>query len=460
MASTAIRCLRGDSLTLMAGYFRIVAVRPLALGVIIAKNGTVTQSALSGRTPQISPTPQIRRTPRIHRAWIVAAATLIAAVGAAGSRATPGVLIDPLHTAFGWSRGTISTAVSVNLILYGLTAPFAAALMERFGLRRVVGAALTLIALGSGLTIFMTAPWELILCWGVLVGLGAGAMALAFVATVTSRWFVARRGLVTGILTAGGATGQLIFLPLLAWIVTAHGWKAAVLVVTGSALIVTPLVVWMLRDYPADVHSLPYGGTADQAATRPVRGPGDVGPARRTLQALTTASRTGTFWFLVSSFAICGATTNGLVGTQFIPAAHDHGLPETTAASLLALVGVFDVVGTIFSGWLTDRIDSRVLLGFYYLFRGLSLMILPDLFASSAQPKMLMFIIFYGLDWVATVPPTIALCRQHFGANASVVFGWVFAAHQVGASIAATASGVLRDQLGTYTAAWYGAGCL
>jgi len=277
---------------------------------------------------------------------------------------------------------------------------------------------------------------------------------------VTSRWFVARRGLVTGILTAGGATGQLIFLPLLAVIVTHHGWQAVSLTVMAGALIVAPLAVWMLRDYPADVGLQPYGGTADQAATRPVRKPGEPGPARRTLSALRTASHSLTFWFLVGSFAICGASTNGLVGTQFIPAAHDHGLPETTAAGLLALVGVFDIVGTIFSGWLTDRFDSRLLLAVYYLFRGLSLMVLPDLFASSAQPKMLIFIIFYGLDWVATVPPTIALCRQHFGANGSIVFGWVFAAHQIGAAIAATGSAVIRDHLGTYSAAFYGAGFL
>jgi MFS family permease len=348
----------------------------------------------------------------------------------------------------------------VNLILYGLTAPFAAALMERFGLRRVVGAALVLVAAGSGLTVFMTQPWQLILCWGVLVGLGTGSMALAFVATVTSRWFVARRGLVTGILTAGGATGQLIFLPLLAEIIAAHSWKFASLTVAAGALIVAPLAVWMLRDYPADAGLQPYGGTVEQAVGRPADSRPGPGPARKTLLALRNASKTGTFWFLAGAFAICGATTNGLVGTQFIPAAHDHGLPETTAASLLALVGIFDIVGTIFSGWLTDRIDSRVLLGVYYLLRGLSLLILPDLFASSAQPKMLMFIIFYGLDWVATVPPTIALCRQHFGVDASIVFGWVFASHQVGAAIAATASAVVRDQLGTYTAAWYAAGFL
>ena len=407
------------------------------------------------------PTAERRRSFKIHRAWFVAGATLIATVGAAGFRATPGVMIDPLQQAFGWSTASISAAVSVNLLLYGLTAPFAAALMERFGLRRVVGCALLLVAAGSGLTVFMTASWQLVLCWGVLVGLGTGSMALAFVATVTSRWFVRHRGLVTGILTAGGATGQLIFLPVLAQVIAAHGWKAASLTVAGGALLVAPIAAWLLRDYPGDIGVQPFGGTHAEAAHRPESVAADEpGPARRALGALRMASRTSAFWFLVGGFAICGASTNGLVGTHFIPAAHDHGLPQTTAASLLALVGVFDIVGTIFSGYLTDRIDSRVLLGVYYALRGLSLILLPDLFAGTARPSLLVFIVFYGLDWVATVPPTIALCRQHYGTSGSIVFGWVFAAHQVGAAIAATGAAVIRDQLGAYTAAWYSAGFL
>jgi sugar phosphate permease len=407
------------------------------------------------------PTAQRRRSFKIHRAWFVAGATLIATVGAAGFRATPGVMIEPLRQSFGWSTASISAAVSVNLLLYGLTAPFAAALMERFGLRRVVGCALLLVAAGSGLTVFMTASWQLVLCWGVLVGLGTGSMALAFVATVTSRWFVRHRGLVTGILTAGGATGQLIFLPVLAQVIAAHGWKAASLTVAGGALLVAPLAAWLLRDYPGDVGVQPFGGTHAEAAHRTESvAPDEPGPARRALSALRMASRTSAFWFLVGGFAICGASTNGLVGTHFIPAAHDHGLPQTTAASLLALVGVFDIVGTIVSGYLTDRIDSRVLLGVYYALRGLSLILLPDLFAGKARPSLLVFIVFYGLDWVATVPPTIALCRQHYGTSGSIVFGWVFAAHQVGAAIAATGAAVVRDQLGAYTAAWYSAGFL
>ncbi|MEU6205110.1 MFS transporter [Micromonospora musae] len=394
-------------------------------------------------------------TRRLHPAWLVAAVAFVALVGAAGFRATPSVLLHPLHAEFGWPLATISAAVSVNLLLYGLTAPFAAALMERFGIRRVVAVALLLVAAGSGLTVFMTASWQLVLCWGILVGLGTGSMALAFAATVTGRWFVKHRGLVTGVLTAGGAAGQLVFLPLLAMLVRDHGWRVAALVVAGAALVVVPLVVWLLREHPADLDLPAYGATE---VTPPP--PATGGAAARAVGALAQAVRTRPFWLLAAGFAICGATTNGLVGTHFVPAAHDHGMSETTAASLLALVGLFDIVGTIASGWLTDRVDSRVLLGVYYALRGVSLLLLPSLFGGSTEPSMLVFIVFYGLDWVATVPPTVALCREYFGAAAPVVFGWVFASHQLGAALAASAAGLVRDRLGEYTAAWYVAGAL
>jgi predicted MFS family arabinose efflux permease len=395
------------------------------------------------------------RAPRLHRAWLVAGVGFVAIIGAAGFRATPGVLLTPLQEEFGWSRGTISAAVSVNLLLFGLTAPFAAALIDRFGIRRVVGSALTLVAVGSGLTVFMTESWQLVLLWGVLVGLGTGSMALVFVATISGRWFVKHRGVVTGVLTAAGATGQLIFLPALAALASGYGWRAASLTVTVCALAVVPLVAFLMRDYPADVGAAPYGAAA--MVEPPPRTPG---AARRTLRVLRTASGTGTFWLLVGGFAICGASTNGLIQTHFIPAAHDHGMPETTAASLLALVGLFDIVGTIASGWLTDRYDSRALLGAYYALRGLSLLVLPGLIAATAHPSMLVFIIFYGLDWVATVPPTITLCRQHFGNDGPIVFGWVFASHQAGAALAATGAGLVRDITGEYNPAWVTAGLL
>ncbi|MGW4109975.1 MFS transporter [Actinosynnema sp. NPDC004786] len=392
---------------------------------------------------------------RQNWAWVVAGVAFVALVGAAAFRAAPGALVEPLRREFGWSTGTIGFAVSVNLLLFGLTAPFAAALMERLGVRKVVASALTLVAVGSGLTVFMSTAWELVLFWGVLVGLGTGSMALAFVATITGRWFVRHRGLVTGILTAGGATGQLVFLPVVAALSESSGWRSASVVVSVAALAVVPLVLLFLREHPADLGVPPYGGDAVVPAPAPTGG-----AARRALGALAGAARTGPFWFLAAGFAICGATTNGLVGTHFIPAAHDHGMPTTTAAGLLALVGVFDIVGTVLSGWLTDRVDSRVLLAVYYALRGASLLVLPQLFHDSVHPSMLVFIIFYGLDWVATVPPTVALCRQVFGLSAPVVFGWVFASHQIGAAFAATAAGLTRDHFGNYAPAWYAAGLL
>ncbi|MFD4141948.1 MFS transporter [Streptomyces sp. NPDC058572] len=410
---------------------------------------TTDLSARSG-----SPGP-LRRPPRVHRAWFVAAVTFVTITGAAAFASLPGLLIEPLHERFDWSRGTVGFAVSVNLALYGLTAPFAAALMDRFGIRRVVAVALTVIAVGSGLTVFMTASWQLILYWGVLVGLGSGSMALAFAATVTNRWFVRRRGLVTGILTAAGASGQLVFLPLLSWLVENHGWRPAAVTVALSALAVVPFVWLLLRDHPADVGLAAYGAEGFTPKPEPV-----PGAARRAVTVLFRAARTGPFWLLAGTFAICGASTNGLVKTYFIPAAHDHHMPVTAAASLLAVIGVFDVVGTIASGWFTDRFEARRLLAVYYALRGISLLFLPVLLAPSVHPPMLFFIVFYGLDWVATVPPTIALCREHYGDDSAIVFGWVLASHQVGAAVVAFVGGMARDVFGSYDVVWYASGAL
>ncbi len=337
----------------MAGFLREVACGPLVGGARTPDHGRVTS------TP--TRVPRQRRT-RLHPAWFVAAVAFLAVIGAAGFRSTPGVMLTPLHQEFGWSVGTISAAVSVNLVLYGLTSPFATALMERFGPRKVVAAALATVAVGSGATVFMTAPWQLILCWGVLVGLGTGSMALGFAALVTDRWFVARRGLIIGILTAAGATGQLVFLPLLSTLISTSGWRSAALVVAAIALLAAPLVWWRLRDRPEDIGVLPYGATEAPAKVAQVVG----GGAMRAVTALGRAARKPVFWLLAASFAICGATTNGLVQIHFIPAAHDHGMVETTSAGLLAMVGVFDIVGTVLSGWLTDRFDSRLLLIVYY----------------------------------------------------------------------------------------------
>jgi predicted MFS family arabinose efflux permease len=392
---------------------------------------------------------------RVHYAWVVAGVAFATLVAAAAFRAAPGPLMVPLHEDADWSIATMSAAVSVNLVLYGLTAPFAAALMERFGLRRVVGAGLVLIAAGAGLSVLAQAAWQLVFTWGVLIGLGTGSMALVFAATVANAWFVKRRGLVMGILTAGGAAGQLVFLPLVAYLVETTSWVVASLLIAAAALAVLPLAVALLRDRPADLGLAPYGG--DRVIEPPTSRSNAAGAA---VGALRRAARTQAFWALAGAFAICGATTNGLIGIHFIPSAHDHGMATTTAAGLLMMVGIFDIVGTVASGWLTDRVDPRLLLLAYYTFRGVGLLLLPWLLGATVHPSMVLFIVVYGLDWVATVPPTAVLCRRIFGDQGTIVFGWVFASHQLGAAAAALTAGIIRDTSGSYTYAWFGGAAL
>jgi MFS family permease len=391
----------------------------------------------------------------IHRAWWVAGITMAALVAAAGFRSSTGALLEPLEAEFGWSRATTSGAVSLNLVVYGLTAPFAAALMERFGVRRVVALALFLVSLGSGLTLLTTSAWQLWVLWGFAVGIGTGSLALVFGAIVANRWFVTHRGVVVGVFSAASSTGQLVFLPAIAHLADGPGWRWAAGLVSVFALVLAPLVWLVLRDSPADAGTTAYGAT-DPA---PLVVPPTESAARVAIRTLRESSRSRVFWCLFLSFWICGWSTNGLIGTHFIPAAHDHGMPETTSATLLALIGVFDIVGSVASGWLSDRVDSRYLLFTYYFLRGLSLLVVPGLLAATVHPSLFVFIVFYGLDWVATVPPTVALCRQHFGVErAGVVFGWVFASHMVGAGIAASYAGWVRQEAGDYFAAWMTAG--
>ena len=389
---------------------------------------------------------------RVHPAWIAAAITWLTLVASAGYRSAPSVLIVPLEDAFGWSRDQISLAISINILLYGLTAPFAAALMERFTVRKVVMTALSAVSIGAFLTIFMTAPWHLMLLWGVVVGVGTGSMALVFAATIASRWFMQRRGLVTGALTAAAATGQLVFLPALSSIAINHGWKSVSITIAVAAAAVIPLIWWGLNEHPSDVGHKPYG--APEGWVEPERLKGNA--ARNAIDALKKGSKQKDFWLLFGTFFVCGLTTNGLIGTHFIPAAHDHGMGEVVAASLLALIGIFDVIGTLGSGYLTDRVDPRKLLVFYYGFRGISLLLLPSLLFATVHPSTLVFVIFYGLDWVATVPPTIALCRTVLGPKyGTVIYGWVFTGHQIGASVAALGAAILRVKLGDYSLSFY-----
>ncbi|WP_241984081.1 MFS transporter [Cryobacterium luteum] len=386
---------------------------------------------------------------------MVAGISCLAIIAAGTFTTMSGLLVDPLHNEFDWSRGTIGIAVSVNMVLYGLAAPFAAALMDKVGIRRVIAGALLIITAGSALTTVMTASWQFVLFWGFLVGLGCGSVTMVFAATVANRWFVKRRGLVTGLLTAASVFGQFVFLPVLSSIVDQHQWRAAIMTIALTALIVVPFVWLLIRDHPADLGLKAFG--ARDFAPKPGPVPG---VARRTLRVLGTSARTVPFWLLAFTFAICGATTNGIMWSHFAPAAHDHGMPITVAASLLAMIGIFNVVGTITSGWLTDRMDPRRLLSVYFALRGASLLLLPTLMSSTVQPEMIAFVIFFGILDVATVPPTIALCREFYGDDSAIVFGWINASHQIGAGLMAFLGGVARDITGSYTIVWITAGVL
>jgi MFS family permease len=392
---------------------------------------------------------------RPHYAWVVLGVTFLALLAGAGIRATPSVLIVPLETEFGWSRSTISLAISVNIFLYGLMGPFAGGLMQRLGIRRTTTGALGLLAVGVALATQVTRPWQLVLVWGVVVGAGSGMVALVLGATVVNRWFSARRGLAMGLLTASTATGQLVFLPLLAVVIEQQGWRAAALIMAAAAALAIPLVLLLLRERPSDVGLPPLGATHVVAATA-----SGTNPARVALGALGQGVRSRDFWLLTATFFICGASTNGLIGTHLIPAAHDHGIPEVRAASLLALMGVFDLIGTTGAGWLSDRWSSRHLLAWYYGLRGLSLFFLPFALGGS-QTGLWVFAVWYGLDWIATVPPTLRLTTDAFGPErAPIVFGWIGAGHQVGAALTAFAAGWIRTSLGDYQLAFWASGSL
>jgi len=387
---------------------------------------------------------------------MIAGVTFLTMLVTAGAVGAPGVLILPLQKEFGWQNAEISSALGIRFLLFGLMAPFAAALINRFGMRRIALSALLLIAAGLLLSLAMTRVWQLVLLWGVVIGLGTGLTALVLGVTVATRWFSTRRGLVTGLLTASSATGQLLFLPLLASVSERLGWRPAVAMVCGALALTAFAVLAFMRDRPADVGQQPFGQAAgDDAANVAATIPAPITP----WHALREASRSGVFWVLFGTFFICGASTNGLIQTHFIPLCADFGLPAVGAASVLAAMGMFDIVGTIGSGWLSDRYDSRWLLFWYYGLRGLSLMYLP--FSDFTFYGLSLFALFYGLDWIATVPPTVKLTVARFGRErANLVFGWIFAGHQLGAATAAFGAGVSRTALLSYLPAFFAAGAL
>ena len=383
----------------------------------------------------------------LHYGWVVAATTFLTMLATAGAMGSAGVMIQPLHQEFGWDIADISSAMAVRLVLFGLLGPFAAAFMNHFGVRQVVVFALALILSGLVVSMFMTEVWQLVALWGVVVGVGTGMTALVLGATVATRWFSKRRGLVVGLMTASNATGQLVFLPLLAVMTEAYGWRTAlafVVVVISAAML---LVVLLMRDYPADVGLPAYGETTVSPA--PTRKGGLGAMIASPLVALREASGSATFWVLFGTFFVCGLSTNGLIQTHWVSICGDFGMAAVTAAGTLAVIGIFDFLGTIFAGWLSDRYDNRWLLFWFYGLRGLSLVYLS--LSGFGFYELSIFAIFYGLDWVATVPPTVKLAAEKFGREkAGLVFGWVFAGHQLGAATAAYGAGALRSDFETY----------
>jgi sugar phosphate permease len=388
---------------------------------------------------------------RIYYGWIVVAVTAVTLIVAAGVRAASGVLIKPLEDDLGWTRASISLAISIGLILYGIAGPLGGTMLDRFGPRRVMLIGLGLTLVSTVVTSIMSALWQFTAMWGVLGGLGTGMAAAVLGAAVANRWFVARRGLVTGIFGAASSAGQLVFIPLLIWLTVAVGWRASLLFLAACVIALVLPVLFLMRDNPADIGLRPLGGSDAPSAPQMV----GAGPGKGVMRR---AVRVPEFWLLSGSFFVCGATSIGLIGTHFLAHSADSGVSKATAALVLAIMGMMNFGGTIASGWLTDRYDPRKLLAIYYIFRGLSLFLLPFVLST---PGLLVFAIFFGLDYIATVPPTVALTADIFGRrNIGSVFGWIFAAHMFGAAAAAWLTGVARDTLGDYHLAFLAGGAI
>ena len=390
--------------------------------------------------------------------WIIVGIIFIALLSAAGIRATPAIMILPLEHEFGWSRTTISFVISVNIALYGLIGPFSAAAMQSYGIRRMILGAMGLLAIGTLLSTFMTLPWHMMLAWGVIVGAGSGVVANTLAATIVGRWFETRRGLAMGILTASAATGQMVFLPLMAYMVDHVGWRSVALMVSGVAALAIPVIALLLPEKPADIGMRRYGQIDDTVHSTMT----GANPFVAAISALKKAIRIKDFWLLFFSFFVCGMSTNGYIGAHFIAMCSDYGILAVGGASILATMGVLDLVGTTLSGWLSDRYNARVLLFWYYGLRGIALIFLPQAFGISYF-GLPIFAIIYGLDWIATVPPTVRLANDVFGrAAAPIIFGWVVVGHQLGAASAALLAGYMRNSLGSYTASsmMMGAACI
>ena len=386
----------------------------------------------------------------LYYGWIVVAITFAIGLVGSGVRSSPAVFITPLESEFGWDRAGLASAVAINLLCFGLVAPVAGMLVERVGVRRLMLSGIALYSLALAGTMFASSLWQLQLLWGLAMGLGTGATASVLQATIATRWFVARRGLVVGMLGTSTSTGQLIFIPVLMAVVVAFGWRVGpLLLLAMAALLIVPLLLW-LKEEPSDVGLEPYGASAAAASTSAQAEGETVG--------LRSAVRTPEFWLLCGSFFVCGGTSNGLIGTHLLPHSIEHGIPAVMAAATVGIMGGMNFVGTLSSGWLTDKMDPRKLLAFFYVFRGVSLFILPFVGDFSG---LLVFALIFGFDWFATVPPTVTLTAQRFGRRSvGTLYGWIFACHQLGAATAALGGGLVRVWFGDYQLAFLAGGAL
>lgn len=393
---------------------------------------------------------------KLHYSWVILGVTFCAIIVAGIVRSSSGVFIDPFELEFGWDRPAISFAFAICLFLYGLSGPFMAAFVEIFGLKSMMLWSMGILAGGLALTFVMKTEWQLILIWGVMIGIGSGLFLTVLSTQVANRWFVKRRGLAVGILTAATATGQLILLPVMAIFIQEYSWRAAILLIFILSIVMFIVIALFMRSFPKDVGIGPYGQEeiAEEAASLKGRN-----PFKMAIGSLVEGLRVKEFWLLAGSFFICGLSTSGLIGTHFISYCISFGIPLVVAASMLSFMGIFDLIGTTLSGWLSDRFDNRWLLFWYYILRGASLMMLPFALESGSYVWLVVFSIFYGLDWIATVPPTIGLTRQTFGLEKSaMMYGWIVAAHQVGAGVAAYSGGVVYKVFGSYMWAFLLAG--
>lgn len=397
---------------------------------------------------------------KLHYSWVILCLIFFSIIVAGIIRSSAGVFVIPFENDFDWNRSTITFAFGLSLLMYGLLGPFMGALVQIIGLKKMILLSMGTLMTGLFFSLFMTETWHLVLLWGILIGGGSSLFLTVLSPIIANRWFVKRRGLAVGVLTASTATGQLLLLPVVAYIVEKSNWRVSLSLILMLSILTIILITFFMKESPKSIGISPYGGAAVHSAELE-NNQMDRNPFRLAISVLFDAFSYKEFWLLAGSFFVCGLSTSGLIGTHFVSYCIGFGFAAVTAASMLSFMGIFDLVGTTLSGWLSDRFDNRWLLFWYYTLRGISLVFLPIALFEGSFTLLIIFAIFYGLDWIATVPPTINIARNVFGLEKSVIiYGWIFAAHQIGAAVAAFGGGVIFERYYSYTSAFVGAGIL